>query len=121
MLYGNFIVDFLWLIELPFGMVILSPLKLTCFHGNFVPTQNFSKSKLSCYALSVLKLCYETLCDSRVHFKLSSVNSQSKFDCDRPLPLGNGEEGGRQVSPPNITTGTDRDDNDITVVVITDY
>jgi CII-binding regulator of phage lambda lysogenization HflD len=72
MLYGNFIVDFLWLIELPFGMVILSPLKLTCFHGNFVATQNFFKSKLSRYALSVLKLRYKTLCDSRAfaHFKL---------------------------------------------------
>jgi hypothetical protein len=32
-----------------------------------------------------------------------------------------GEEGGRQVSPPNITTGTDGDDDDITVVVVTDY
>src|ERR1700729_764480 len=91
MLYGNFIVDFLWLIELPFGMVILSPIKLTCFHGNFVATQNFSKSKLMLCTFSFKTPLQNSLglTFKFVYFKLSSVNSQSKFDYNRPFLLGN--------------------------------
>jgi hypothetical protein len=32
-----------------------------------------------------------------------------------------GEQQGRQVSPPHITTGTDGDDDDSNVVVVTDH